>query len=68
MEVGHDSMNPTLVDGYPDAGSYVRPVTYVTFREQFEEQVQRSYECEQYIKYRCFQSKLLSDAGKYCNH
>ena len=65
MEVSHNSMDPTPVDGYPDAGSYVRPVVYVTFREQFEELVSRAYECEQYVKYRCFQSKLLSDAGEF---
>ena len=57
-------MAPTLVDGYPEAGSYVRPIIYDAVKEQFDELVQRAHSCEQYIKYECYQSKLLSSSGQ----
>ena len=65
MEVGHDSEDEILVDGYPGPGSYVRPINYVTGREETETIIARAIYCEQYIKYTCYQSKLLSDAGKH---
>lgn len=64
MELSHDSMDEILVDGYPEAGSYVRPIAYNTFgKEEIDEIIRRAFRCEQYIKYTCFQSKLLTDAG-----
>jgi hypothetical protein len=67
-EVSHESMSPTLVNGYPEAGSYVRPIVYNVEKEQFDELVGRAHECEQYIKYECYQSKLLSSAGTTPNN
>ena len=64
-EVHHESEEPTVVNGYQEPGSYVRPIIYpqVTEREQFDEFIARSYTCEQYIRYKCWNSRLLSDAG-----
>ncbi len=63
--VHHDSEQPTVVNGYQEPGSYVRPIKYTaTIREQFDELVARTTYCEQYIKYKCFNSRLLGDAGK----
>ena len=56
-------MNPTHVDGYQTAGSYVRMVTYDADIEQFDELIARAGYCEQSIRYRCYGSKLLSDPG-----
>lgn len=56
-------MEEMLVDGYPEPGSYVRTIVYVTLKEEIDEIINRAFKCEQYIKYTCFQSKLLSDAG-----
>jgi len=65
MELYHDSGDETLVDGYPGPGSYVRPVVYNAKREEIDEIINRATTCEQYIKYECYQSKLLTDAGKF---
>ena len=64
-EVHHENEEPTVVNGYQEPGSYVRPIIYpqVTEREQFDEFIARSYTCEQYIRYKCWNSRLLSDAG-----
>ena len=65
MELSHDSMDEMLVDGYPEPGSYVRPINYnVALKEEIDEIINRAFSCEQYIKYTCFQSKLLTDAGQ----
>ena len=56
-------MEEMLVDGYAEPGSYVRSIVYDTLKEEIDEIVARALNCEQYIKYTCFQSKLLSDAG-----
>ena len=61
--VRHQSMDPVKVDGYQEPGSYVRPIIYDTNKEEFEELIERSETCEQKIKYRCYQSKLLSHPG-----
>lgn len=64
MAVSHEHADIEVeVDGYQDAGSYVRPINYVTQREVFDELIERSSYCEQYIKWRCKDSKLLSEAG-----
>ncbi len=63
-EIHHENEEPTVVNGYQEPGSYVRPIIYpVKEREQFDEFVDRSYKCEQYIRYKCWNSRLLSDAG-----
>ena len=63
-EVHHDQMQPTIVNGYQAPGSYVRPINYGDMeKEQFDELIDRSSECEQYISYRCYNSRLLQDAG-----
>jgi len=63
MELGHDSMGEMLVDGYPGPGEYVRPIIYdAPSKEELDAIIERSPFCEQYIKYICYQSKLLSDA------
>ncbi|ELU06489.1 hypothetical protein CAPTEDRAFT_45779, partial [Capitella teleta] len=62
-EVGHDSMAPTLVNGYPGAGSYLRTISYEMDMEQIDELIARAQSCEQYIKYECYQSRLLSNPG-----
>jgi len=52
-----------LVDGYPGPGEYVRPVVYdAPTKEELDAIIARATRCEQYIKYVCYQSKLLSDA------
>ncbi len=44
----------------------MRPIGYpVHEREQFDEFVERAYTCEQYIRYKCWNSRLLSDAGQH---
>jgi contactin associated protein-like 2 len=64
MELGHDTMDEMLVDGYPGPGSYVRPVVYdAPTKEELDAIIARSSTCEQYIRYTCYQSKLLSDAS-----
>ncbi len=63
-EVRHNSLDPVKVDGYQEPGSYVRPIIYQGMhKEQFDELIGRAGSCEQYIKYECYQSKLLSDPG-----
>lgn len=63
LELSHDSLEEMLVDGYAEPGSYVRTIVYDTLKEEIDEIINRALRCEQYIKYTCFQSKLLSDAG-----
>ena len=63
-EVHHLNEAPTLVNGYQDPGSYVRPIEYNDmYREQFDELIKRATSCEQYIKYKCYTSRLLASAG-----
>ena len=59
--VSHDSENKTLVAGYEDPGSYWRNVTYnETSLIQLASLTASSSHCEQFIKYECYQSLLLS--------
>jgi len=56
-------MDEMLVDGYPGPGEYVRPIIYdAPTKEELDAIIARASECEQYIRYTCYQSKLLSDA------
>ena len=57
------------VDGYQDAGSYIRPILYDTKRENFDKLIPRSQECEQYVKWYCQGARLLTHSGNnktYC--
>ena len=63
--IHHGSESPTVVNGYSAAGSYVRPINYgIKEREHWDALINRATECEQYIRYRCWDSRLLSDAGR----
>ena len=64
--VSHDSENRTLVDGYDGYGSYSRNVTYnETSLIQLASLTASSSHCEQFIKYECYQSLLLSRGIMY---
>lgn len=65
LELNHDTQGEILVDGFPGPGSYVRPITYnAPHKEELNAIIDRAFTCDQYIKYTCYQSKLLSDACK----
>ncbi|XP_028403029.1 neurexin-4-like [Dendronephthya gigantea] len=59
-EIGHDSEARTLVDGYEAAGSYKRKIKYDISMEQIVAIINQSKNCEQFIKYECFHSSLLT--------
>jgi len=63
LELGHDTMEEMVVDGYPGPGEYVRPIVYAApTYEELDAIIARADRCEQHIRYTCYQSKLLSDA------
>ena len=67
LELGHDTMEEMMVDGYPGPGEYVRPVIYdAPTKEELDAIIARAHTCEQYIRYVCYQSKLLTDACGFC--
>ncbi|XP_028393429.1 neurexin-4-like [Dendronephthya gigantea] len=57
-EIGHDSESRTLVEEYEDAGSYERAIKYQISMEQLVAIMNQSKNCEQFIKYECYNSKL----------
>ncbi|CAH3025879.1 unnamed protein product, partial [Porites evermanni] len=60
--VGHDSEDRILVNGYEDAGSYVRNVVYVGAGvTQLATLATISTHCEQFIKYKCYHSLFLTN-------
>ena len=65
--VGHDSEKRTLVNGYEDAGSYVRTIRYtgtgLTSNAQLYGLLNISTHCEQFIKYECHGSLLFINAN-----
>ncbi len=61
--IGHDSGKRTLVSGYERPGSYKRKITYHLPMEQIVAIVKQSPHCEQFLKYECRDSKLLSTYG-----
>ena len=64
--VSHDSENETLVDGFEAPGSYSRSVTYdETSLIQLASLTASSSHCEQFIKYKCYQSFLRSKGIMY---
>jgi len=63
LELYHDTTEEMVVDGYPGPGEYVRDVHYdAPSYEELDAIIARADSCEQYIRYTCYQSKLLSDA------
>ena len=64
--VSHDSEAKTLVDGYGSAGSYSRDVSYNGVgKAQLVSLTGVSQKCEQFIKYECYDSRLLYHGNPY---
>ncbi|CAH1775387.1 unnamed protein product [Owenia fusiformis] len=61
--VAHANMGETEVNGFAEPGSYIRPIIYQAGKEQFDELIGRAYNCKQFLKYSCFNSRLLSPTG-----
>ena len=57
--IGHDSESRTLVKGYEVHGSYKRKINYDISMEQIVAIIKQSKNCEQFIKYDCYDSQLL---------
>ena len=57
--IGHDSESRTLVRGYESPGSYKQTITYDISMEQIVAIMKQSRNCEQFIKYECFNSFLF---------
>ena len=57
--IGHDSESRTLVKGYDPPGSYKRKINYDIPLEQIVSIINQSMHCEQYIKYECYESRLV---------
>ncbi|XP_028393465.1 neurexin-4-like [Dendronephthya gigantea] len=60
--IGHDSEIIAHVKGYEAAGSYRRNITYDIPMEQIAGIINKSANCEQFIKYECFRSGLLKNS------
>ena len=54
--IGHDSESRTLVKGYESRGSYKRKINYDISMEQIVAIIKQSKNCEQFIKYKCYDS------------
>ncbi|XP_074618843.1 contactin-associated protein-like 2 [Acropora palmata] len=67
--IGHDSENRTLVKGYPGRGDYSRTVHYSEVKSSCISQLANltavSSQCEQFIKYECYHSRLLYNENPY---
>ena len=57
--IGHDSESRTLVKGYESPGSYKKKIKYDISMEQIVAIMKHSKNCEQLIKYECYESVLL---------
>jgi hypothetical protein len=57
--IGHDSGSRTLVKGYEPAGSYKQKIKYDISMEQIVAIMKQSKNCEQFIKYECYDSRLV---------
>ena len=64
-EIGHDSESRTLVSGYELPGSYRRSIKYQLPMEQIGAIISQSQNCEQLIKYECYQSMLFTHYPKH---
>ena len=62
--ISHDSESRTLVDGYDGDGAYSRNIHYsgASF-PQLASLTDASKNCEQFIKYECYHSELLTGSG-----
>ena len=58
-EIGHDSESRTFVKGYDAPGSYKRNIKYDIPMTQIIAIMKRFKNCEQFIKYECYNSMLL---------
>ncbi|CAB4023129.1 Hypothetical predicted protein, partial [Paramuricea clavata] len=56
--IGYDSESRTLVNGYESAGSYKRKIKYDISMEQIVAIMNQSKNCEQFIKYECYDSVM----------
>ena len=54
--IGHDSESRTLVKGYDARGANKRKITYDISMEQIVAIIKQSKNCEQFIKYECYES------------
>ncbi|XP_028393207.1 neurexin-4-like [Dendronephthya gigantea] len=64
-EIGHDSELKTHVDGCEDPGCYKRTIKYTISMEQIVAIINQSENCEQFIKYECFNSPFSYSGVKY---
>lgn len=62
--ISHNSESRTLVDGYEETGDYSRNIHYsgASF-PQLASLTDISKNCEQFIKYECYHSQLISGPG-----
>ena len=59
--ISHDSENRTLVNGHEPKGTYSRDIHYAgASLSQLASLTRVSLRCEQFIKYECYNSKLLN--------
>ena len=64
--VSHDSEGRTLVRGFSAKGSYSRSINYTEAdMAQLANLTASSAYCEQFIKYECYNSQLLSNGNMY---
>ena len=64
--VSHDSEGRTVVNGYNSQGSYSRDIHYTgASLSQLASLTRVSSHCEQFIKYECYDSVLLSNNNPY---
>ena len=63
--IGHDSESRTLVKGYEAAGSYKRRIKYDISVQQIVAILMQSKNCEQFIKYECYDSVFLHATTRY---
>ena len=60
--ISHDSENRVLVNGYDPPGSYSRDVHYTgASLSQLASLTEISSQCEQFIKYQCYHSRLFKN-------
>ncbi|XP_028393275.1 neurexin-4-like [Dendronephthya gigantea] len=59
-EIGHDSESRTLVSGCEPEGCYKRTIKYEISMEQIVAIMNQSKNCEQFIKYECYESMFLN--------
>ena len=57
--IGHDSESRTFVDGHESEGYYEKKIKYDIPMEQIVAIINQSRNCEQFIKYECYDSTLV---------